>query len=159
MISEDAFLNDVRPASFPFAAVARSVADAMPSLRYCFLTTAGWVAGMHTVAERWRASRAWRVASESCHGTRNAEAAAQAQAAGGGTRGRQLVELHDDVADTIIAKENLVPSAEEQVSDHGRTARFPLTATSGSLRKRCVGCDGIRGRQCGIGKTSDGHVG
>ena len=100
---DDAFLDAVRPASFAsfaFAFAARALADALPRLRYCFLATSGRVTevvesdGPDTVAERWRASWAWRIA------------------AGGG-----LVELQDDVAESVIEREGLALSTEEQVGD------------------------------------------
>ena len=56
---------------------------------------------MFRVAERWCASRAWRVAASDSEVGGNWE----------------LVELREDVAETIMEKEDLVLSTVEQVSD------------------------------------------
>ncbi|KAM5541600.1 hypothetical protein V8D89_004790 [Ganoderma adspersum] len=120
-ISEDPFLEDLRPASkFDFAAVALAMADALPSLRYCFLTSSGSVsvrqAMVVSVVERWCESRAWRIAHAPGHISRadHTDAADTVDTRGCGMR-RELVELHDDVAETIMERENLVLSAEEKI--------------------------------------------
>ena len=107
-----ALLEDLRPASFDFAAVASAIVDEIPSLRYCFVTVGAWVGkGCPSVlVECWCESRAWRVVH--CVGdtvdTTDGTCACRA--------GRELVELHNDVAETIIAKEDLGVSMDEAVS-------------------------------------------
>ncbi|KAM5541599.1 hypothetical protein V8D89_004789 [Ganoderma adspersum] len=136
-ISEDPLLEDLRPASkFEFAAVASAIVDALPasSLRYCFLTSSAWVADMQAVSafsvvERWRESRAWRIAPGGpglSASVDDAEAAATTQV--GTRRGREfrLVELHDDVAETIMEREDLILSAEEEASAMKADSKFNL---------------------------------
>ncbi|KAI1791970.1 hypothetical protein LXA43DRAFT_1008695 [Ganoderma leucocontextum] len=108
VMSEDPFLNDLRPASFDFVAVASAIVDVIPSLRYCFLTTSAWVAHMigfatFSIAERWCESHAWRIATNG-----DTEAASGAS--------RELVELHNGVAETIIQNEDLILSKGEEAS-------------------------------------------
>ena len=109
-ILRHALLEDLRPASFDFAAVASAIVDEIPSLQFCFVTVGAWVGkGCPSVlVERWCESRAWRVV------LRVDDIVGAAGASGGS--GRDLVELHDDVAETIIAKEDLGVSMDEAVS-------------------------------------------
>ena len=103
-------LEDLRPASFDFAAVACAIVAEIPSLRYCFLTVGAWVGkGCPSVlVERWCESRAWRV-------VHRVDDIVEAVGAICGA-GRELVELHNDVAETIIVKEDLGVSMDEAVS-------------------------------------------
>nr|VWO97958.1 F-box domain-containing protein [Ganoderma boninense] len=114
-ILQDGLLADLRPASFPFGAVAAAIADELPALRYCFLTVGAWVGEgcPHRLVERWCAARAWRVV-HSGNGSRMDDASVEAEGRdaepGGATSwgaGRELVELHGDVAEAIIAREDL----------------------------------------------------
>ncbi|KAM5541601.1 hypothetical protein V8D89_004791 [Ganoderma adspersum] len=121
--SQDPFLEDLRPSSkFDFSAVASTIVAALPSLRYCFLTSSAWVAempviGIYSVVERWRESHAWRAAHVPSHGTRHsvdgAGAADTVDTQACGTR-RELVELHEDVAETIMEREDLVLTTDEE---------------------------------------------
>ena len=105
-ILKDALLAGLRPASFDFAAVASAIVDEIPSLQYCFLTVGAWIGKgcPHLLVERWCESRAWRIALRE-----DAEDP-------GGTGRRELVELHKDVAETIIREEDLGVSMDEAVS-------------------------------------------
>ena len=90
-------LTDLRPASFQFTAVASAIVDEIPSLEYCFLTISAEVTKHcpHLLVERWCETRAWRIARREDAEDHD------------GTGRRELVELHKDVAETIIAKEDL----------------------------------------------------
>ena len=92
-ILQDGMLTDLRPASFQFTEVACAIVHEIPSLEYCFLTVGAEVTKHcpHLLVERWCETRAWRIARRENHGT----------------GGRELVELHKNVAETIIAKEDL----------------------------------------------------
>ena len=123
-ISEDPFLEDLRPASrFDFVAVASAMADALPSLQYCFLTSSGSVSvrqGMvRSFVEHWCESRAWWI---DLQGTDpmvdNAIAVSENAAASTPVthqRELKLAELKNDVAERIIDREDLVLPAEEEV--------------------------------------------
>ncbi|PIL28835.1 hypothetical protein GSI_08880 [Ganoderma sinense ZZ0214-1] len=123
-ITQDPLIEDLRPISrargrFDFAAVASKLADTLPSLRYCFLTNSAWVTAakdVHSwpvVVEQWRESRARRVAHGLDVGHTTAESSAAAAVETRDT-GRELAELHDDVAETILQAEALVLSTEER---------------------------------------------
>ena len=92
-ILQDGMLTDLRPASFQFTAVASAIVDEIPSLEYCVLTIGAEVTKHcpHLLVERWCETRAWRIARHEDDGTCR----------------RELVELHKNVAETIIAKEDL----------------------------------------------------
>ena len=118
-IPKDALLADLRPASFDFAAVASAIVDEIPSLRDCFLTVGAWIGKgcPHLLVERWCESRAWRIVH--CEDPEDPR----------GTGRRELVELHNNVAETIIAKEDLGISMEE-------AARPMSTATTVTKKMR-----------------------
>ena len=105
-ILKDALLADLRPASFDFPGVASAIVDEIPSLRYCFLTVGAWIGKgcPHLLVERWCESRAWRI-------VHRGDAEDQ-----GSTGRRELMELHKDVAETIIREEDLGVSMEEAAS-------------------------------------------
>ena len=137
-ISQDPFVGDLRPTSgFDFTAVASAIVAALPSLRYCFLTSSAWVGVLSTVTtyslvERWRESRAWRIARVPPDHDRAESADTVDTVTGAGTR-RELVELHDDVAETIMEREDLVLSEEEKASgiipDSQTQSGFALTSS------------------------------
>ncbi|PIL32536.1 hypothetical protein GSI_05239 [Ganoderma sinense ZZ0214-1] len=126
-ISNDPFLASLRPTSsqFDFAAVGSAIAHAVPSLQYCFLTSSAWVAetkvvGTFSIPDRWRESRAWRVARCAPNISPRVDKAELHEVtksdsidAGGKRREPELVSLHDDVAETIIEREDLVLSFDE----------------------------------------------
>ena len=116
-ILKDALLADLRPASFDFAAVASAVLDEIPSLQYCFMTVGAWIGKgcPHLLVERWCESRAWRIVH--CEDPEDPR----------GTGRRELVELHKDVAETIIVKEDLGVSSK---SHHCRSCRFECELTA-----------------------------
>ena len=152
---EDLLLEDLRPESkFDFAAVASAIAAALPSLRYCFLTNSAWVAetkvtGRYSVVERWRELRAWRVARRNpslsrAHGVpvddrelleaTGSDCAVDACGTAAADQGEpELVALHDDVAETIMEREDLVLSEEEKASaivpDSQTQSGFALTSS------------------------------
>ncbi|KAM5543689.1 hypothetical protein V8D89_002940 [Ganoderma adspersum] len=111
----DEYAHSFRESRFDFAGAANVLARALPRLRYIFLTTGGlltnWAGpeegdradegGRWRVYERWYIGHGWRVA------TPDAEE-------GLGERG--LVELHEDVVETIIRKEELVLSERDEAS-------------------------------------------
>ena len=95
-----------RSPSFEYADAASAIIAAQPSLRYLFLTTSSCV--VHEMAagtppstrDQWKKSHAWRIpAADSGKDTK-----------------REPVELHDDVAEAIIFKEDLSLSELEEVS-------------------------------------------
>ena len=97
---------------------AAALARPLPSLRYVFLTTSAYLpsaAGPESktcgVRERREVSKAWRVAG---HGT-GARGTQDLDADGGPVRGLELVELHEDVAETIVRNEGLVVSVLDTV--------------------------------------------
>ncbi|PIL28832.1 hypothetical protein GSI_08877 [Ganoderma sinense ZZ0214-1] len=121
-IAEDALVEDLRPTSrsrgrFNFAAAASVMADALPSLRYCFMTNSARVSKMEDfsirLVEEWCESRAWRVGCVPL-GSNDGDGGTTTVDTRGA--GRELVELHDDVAETIIRREDLVLSTEEKAS-------------------------------------------
>ena len=118
---EDPLLEDLRPESkFDFPAVTSAIAAALPSLRYCFLTSSAWVGVLSTVTtyslvERWRESRAWRVARVPPDHD-GAEGADTVDTVTCASIRRELVELHDNVAETIMERQDLVLSEEEKAS-------------------------------------------
>ncbi|TBU27944.1 hypothetical protein BD311DRAFT_778562 [Dichomitus squalens] len=106
----EAFVNDLRGPTFGFQETAQVLANALPSLRYVFLTTSGYL-GKHDEStryfwkayERWLVSRAWRIADK------------------GGEQRREgliLVELAEAVAETLIDQEELVLSPADEISLH-----------------------------------------
>nr|VWP01415.1 Bifunctional solanapyrone synthase (EC (EC (FAD-dependent monooxygenase sol5) (Prosolanapyrone-II oxidase) (Prosolanapyrone-III cycloisomerase) (Solanapyrone biosynthesis protein 5) [Ganoderma boninense] len=127
-ISEEPLVEDLRPSSaaagsrsgFDCGAVAFAIADALPSLRYCFLTNSARVfetklVYMNTLVEQWCESRAWRIVPDGYNGsgvghpaaslaTPDTEPGAQ----------RELVELQDGVAEGIIEREGLILTEEEK---------------------------------------------
>ncbi|KAM5538346.1 hypothetical protein V8D89_007948 [Ganoderma adspersum] len=109
-ILKDALLANLRPVSFDFAAIASAIVDEIPSLRYCFLTVGAWIGKgcPHLLVERWCESRAWRVVHRVDDIVEGADGTCGS--------GRRLVELHNDVAETIIAKDDLGVSMDEAAS-------------------------------------------
>ncbi|KAM5543599.1 hypothetical protein V8D89_002850 [Ganoderma adspersum] len=94
---------------------AGSLVRALPSWQYVFLTATGNLKlpmSMFSVHERWHAAHAWRVAEPPTDGTKDKDG------------WPVLVELHEEVAETIIRKEELVLSkADEAALDkHGDSA-------------------------------------
>ena len=123
---------------------AATLVRVLPSLRYVFLRTSGslterdlavappWRASAKH--ERWDVSRAWRVPRHAyASGGANPNHGAQVEDGSAETNvDLSLVELHGDVADTIVRNEDLVLSETE-----GETAS-PL----------CSGCWRPSGRAC-----------
>ena len=89
--------------AFDFEGAAAALVAPLPCLRYIFVATNGCVSDWDgdkqswEERERWHLPHAWRVADP-------------------GTSGWGLVELHDEVAQTIIRKEELVLSEADQAS-------------------------------------------
>ena len=102
------------------------LARALPSVHYVFLTTGGFLSswgGFHERPyveregkeeepesgwkpyERWHVGRGWRIAQS---GTSDGDGVAEEE--------RSLVELHDDVVETIIRNEELILSKYDEVS-------------------------------------------
>ena len=124
--SSRSFVASVREPGFDFAGTAATLVRVLPSLQYVFLRTSGsltererdlaaappWRAtAMH---ERWDVSRAWRVAGRSSGGSNRISEAqdgtANAHVDGG------LIELHGDVAETIVRNEELVLSQTDEAT-------------------------------------------
>ena len=113
-IARDPLIEDLRPRSrdggrFDFAAVASALVDALPSLRYCFLTNSARVVepsdvDAYSVVERWREALA------------DNDGMDQLGAAAVVDTGRGIVELPDSVTETIIEREGLGLSKKEMVS-------------------------------------------
>ena len=123
-IARDPLIEDLRPRSrdggrFDFAAVASALVDALPSLRYCFLTNSARVVepsdvDAYSVVERWRESHAWRVQAHEA--LADNDGMDQLGAAAVVDTGRGIVELLDSVTETIIEREGLGLSKKEMVS-------------------------------------------
>ncbi|KAI1787979.1 hypothetical protein LXA43DRAFT_673278 [Ganoderma leucocontextum] len=97
------YLRAVRGPAFELAEeTVASLVCPLPSLEYIFLTTAGYLAHNHgsQVYERWHVARAWRVTEPPTDGMKDGRPV--------------LVGLHDEVAETIIRKEELVLSKEDE---------------------------------------------
>ncbi|PIL28836.1 hypothetical protein GSI_08881 [Ganoderma sinense ZZ0214-1] len=116
-ISEEPTVEDLRPTPhgrFDFTAIASVVADALPSLRYCFMTNSAHVLthvdARLTVVEGWRESRAWQVACDPA-GSTGAAAAADTCAIP-----RELLEMDNSVAEALMGREDLFLSTEEKAS-------------------------------------------
>ncbi|KAM5546098.1 hypothetical protein V8D89_000224 [Ganoderma adspersum] len=127
-ISEDPFIEDLRPAStsrFDFTAMASALVDALPALRYCFMTNSAQVVETKlaepTLVEEWCESRAWRIVHGPPDGTGVGQPGATTTVDINGAR-RELVELNKDVAETIIEQENLILSMEEEASTAKRNS-------------------------------------
>ncbi|KAM5543686.1 hypothetical protein V8D89_002937 [Ganoderma adspersum] len=116
--SSSSFVASVRGPAFDFAGTAASLVRARPSLQYLFLTTAGSLTDRdrdvaaarpwRATHERWDVSRAWRVAGRASGG---ADTGTQ-----DGTVNAGLVELHGDVAETIVRNEELVLSETDEAT-------------------------------------------
>nr|VWO99314.1 Uncharacterized protein [Ganoderma boninense] len=113
--SED-FMDSIRGPALDFDGAATALACALLSVQYVFLTTSGCFLyhepeerGPWRMYERWDASRAWRVLNDE-PGTGAAADGVQDRDGAPSTGAGRLVELHSDVADTIVRKEELVLS-------------------------------------------------
>ena len=122
--ARDPLIEDLRPTSrdggqFDFDAVASALVDALPSLRYCFLTNNARVVEpsdvyAYSIVERWRESHAWRIQAYEALAAN--DGVDQLGAATAVDTGRAIVELPDSVAETIIEREGLGLSKKEMVS-------------------------------------------
>ncbi|PIL28830.1 hypothetical protein GSI_08875 [Ganoderma sinense ZZ0214-1] len=121
-ISEEPLVEDLRPLSgFDFNSVASTIADALPSLQYCFLTNSARVVETKLVyannlVERWCESRAWRIMPHAPFGDSGIDDPEAVAPADARATQRELLELQDDVAETIIEMEDLDLSMEEKAS-------------------------------------------
>ena len=109
---EEEYANSFRRSSFDWDRSATTLSGALPSLQYIFLTTDGFLSNWNDEAgsgwepyERWHITHGWRVVNT--HSRTD-------DALEGGHTG--LVELHDDVSETIIRKGELVLSSLDEVS-------------------------------------------
>ncbi|KAM5543690.1 hypothetical protein V8D89_002941 [Ganoderma adspersum] len=116
------YAHSFRESTFDFEGGAAALSGALPSLKNVFITTGGflsnWVpwdnpdpeavgsSSCWKPYERWYVSRGWRVAIP---------ASGAGEVPEGETR---LIELHDEVADTIIRKEELVLSEQDEIALH-----------------------------------------
>ena len=104
----EAYMRALRGPAFDHAEkTAASLVRALPSLEYVFLTAAGRIesggfARSTTVFARWHTERAWRVEPPTDESK-------------GKERSQVLVELHEEVAETIIRKEELILSKPDEV--------------------------------------------
>ena len=126
------YAHAFRPSTFDFAGTATALARALPSLRHVFLTTGGFLAHVDPYStqgrsrsgepyERWCVSRGWRIDPNANANGRPGGPGADDRNAGGvqdlAVEGEpRLVELHAEVADTIIRTEELVLSERDEVS-------------------------------------------
>lgn len=107
-------MDAVRGSAFDFESTAASLARTLPPLQCVFLTTSGSLGDRDDATrilrphERWNVSCAWRVAEP--------RASTADDAVQGGNLNSTLVELHGDVAETIIRNEELVLSETDEVS-------------------------------------------
>ena len=125
--SSSSFVESIRDPGFDFAGTAAALVRVLPSLQYVFLRTSGsltkrernlgvappWRATLWQ--ERWDVSRAWRVDV--------------AEHRSGGARG--LVELHGDVAETIVRNEELVLSQTDEAALFSESAKEARREVSG----------------------------
>ncbi|KAI1789261.1 hypothetical protein LXA43DRAFT_1096549 [Ganoderma leucocontextum] len=108
------FVRALRGSVFDFEKTAVLLVRPLPSLRYVFLTTSGYLADRRDTSsaprrfwkafERWYTPRAWRVAARGTGSIQEGEPV--------------LIELHEDVAETIIRNEELVLSEADKASLH-----------------------------------------
>ena len=111
-------MRATRGSVFDFAGTAALLAGAFPSVQCVFLSTSGYLAvradppspRFWTAYERWHVARAWRVAFAPLGGDGSVREGSE------GGREPMLVELHDDVAETIIRNEDLSLSEVDKVS-------------------------------------------
>ncbi|KAI1789257.1 hypothetical protein LXA43DRAFT_893227 [Ganoderma leucocontextum] len=106
------YAHSFRGSSFDFEGTAAALAHPLPSLQHVFITTGGFLSnwdepdpekgGSWKPYERWYISHGWRVAKPGADGAPEGEPS--------------LVELHDEVSETIIRKEELVLSELDEVS-------------------------------------------
>ncbi|PIL28831.1 hypothetical protein GSI_08876 [Ganoderma sinense ZZ0214-1] len=122
-ISEEPLVEDLRPSSgFDFTAVASAIADALPSLQFCFITNSARVVDTKFVyafdpVERWCESRAWRIVPHAPFGDGIDHPEAMTPHTDTlGTR-KALVELEDGVAEAIIEMEDLDLSIKEEAKN------------------------------------------
>ncbi|KAM5543683.1 hypothetical protein V8D89_002934 [Ganoderma adspersum] len=112
------YAHSFRRASFDFAGTTAALARALPYIQHIFLTTSGFLAnwaesddpddvGFWRPYERWYVDRGWRVAKVSGAGAGVLEEG-----------GQSLVELHDDVVESIMRKEELVIAEKEMMPLH-----------------------------------------
>ncbi|KAM5543682.1 hypothetical protein V8D89_002933 [Ganoderma adspersum] len=117
------YAHSFRGSAFDWEGTAAALSGAVPSLQNVFLTTGGFLSnweeppaedpdagGLWKPYERWYITRGWRVANVNANA--NAGSVADSGRVPGGERG--LVELHEDVAGTIIRNEELVLSELDQ---------------------------------------------
>lgn len=108
------YAHTFRPSSFDFEGAADSLVRSLPSIRHVFLTISGFLSnwaetddsedpGFWQPSERWYVDRGWRIS--------------KSEAEGGQPGGQGLVELHSDVAETIIRKEELVVTESDEVNE------------------------------------------
>ncbi|PIL30068.1 hypothetical protein GSI_07789 [Ganoderma sinense ZZ0214-1] len=114
------YAHSFRGSRFDWDGTAAALSSALPSLQNVFLTTGGYLSNWEDATmedvdegggrwkpyERWYITRGWRVA-KSDFGT--------GEVVEGGSG---LVELHTDVAETIIGNEELVLSALDEAALH-----------------------------------------
>ena len=127
-IAEEPFVGDLRPifrsGRFDFTTFASAIADALPSLQYCFVTNSAWAYETKlictiNIVEWWCESRVWRVAyTPTAGGDIHHLGPAGVAAAVSMVNGlrRELVQLEDDVAEAMIQREDLILSMEEKAS-------------------------------------------
>ena len=104
-----AYAGASRGSTFDFAGTAVELVRPLPSLQYVFVATSGSIAAWRgnddpraqwEAEERWHVSRAWRVAEHAC-----------------GAGQPRLVELDNDVAETLIRTEELLLAKTDEVSE------------------------------------------
>lgn len=116
------YAHSFRESAFDWEGTAAALSGAVPSLQNVFLTTGGFLAnweeppaedpdagGRWKPYERWYITRGWRVAK-----TKSGSVTDSGRVPDESARG--LVELHEDVAGTIIRNEELVLSELDRVS-------------------------------------------
>ena len=120
--SEEYYAHSFRDAAFDFAGTAAVLARALPSAQYIFLTTRGFFESEtelesgdveETLYECWYTSRGWRVAGP---GPGPGTGPGTGVGVLDGLSERRVIELHDAVVETIIRKEELVCSQQDEVS-------------------------------------------
>ena len=108
------FIDAIRGSEFDFARTAAELARPLPSLQFLAITTSGYVTRIDTEEDKsgsWKVSDRWNV-------TRAYRIAAQRGVASDPVKSGEpdLVELHEEVSETIMRKEELVLSRTDEVS-------------------------------------------
>ena len=131
VVYSEEFVRATRGSVFDFAGTAALLACALPSLQCVFLSTSGYLAvradppspRFWNAYERWHVARAWRIAPLGGDGSAREGSEANVDLS--------LVELHGDVAETIVRNEGLVLSQTDEAMLFSESAKEAQREVSG----------------------------